>query len=72
MVPIYSRDVLGLLTDGSPAHLHGLTPKPGLRSLFQLRYLKNAGVFKRKTSENHTRGQQLKRHFTQTHQKATY
>lgn len=47
MVPIYSIDVLGLLTDGSPAHLPSLTPKLGLCICFPLCYLKNAGVLKR-------------------------
>lgn len=28
MVPIYSIDVLGLLTDGPPTHLPNLAPKP--------------------------------------------
>lgn len=35
-VPIYSIDVLGRLTDESPAHLPSLTPKPGLSICFWL------------------------------------
>lgn len=47
MVPIYSIDVLRLVTDGPPACLPSLTPKPGLGICFQVCYLKNVGVLKR-------------------------
>lgn len=71
MVPIYSIDVLGLLTDGPPAHLPNLAPKPGLGICFLVCDLKNAGeLIGFITSENHTQGQHIKRHFT--HTKATY
>lgn len=68
MVPIYSIDVLGLLTDGPPTHLPSLAPKPGLGICFGVCHLKNTGVLKGFiTSENHTQGQHIKRHFTHTH-----
>lgn len=67
MVPIYSIDVLGLLTDGPPTHLLCLAPKPGLGICFGVCHLKNTGVLKGFiTSENHTQGQHIKRHFTHT------
>lgn len=74
MVPTYSIDVSGLLADGPSAHLPSLSPKPELGICYWVCFLKNTGVLKGFiTSESHTQGQHIKRHFAHTHtQKATH